>query len=65
MTRQIMRLTAVSPSSVAHIADVEFRGNDISVRTLCGYQPKSLKHWVRTFTTEGFSKCQRCFKEET
>lgn len=63
MTRQLTRLTAASPSSVAHIVDVEFRGNRMKARTKCGYTPKNLKSWVRIWSIDGFSKCQRCFKE--
>jgi hypothetical protein len=59
-----LRMTVLSPSTVMHIADAEFLGNDVKVRTHCGFVPQNLKAWTRVYEAlPDAVKCSKCFKE--
>jgi hypothetical protein len=64
-TKQITRFTVTSPSTVLHIVEAVFRGNDVTFRTHCGVIPQSLTRWERVYEANNHSKCRRCFPDAT
>jgi hypothetical protein len=61
VANQSVRMTVLSPSTVMHIADVRFRGNEVNVRTRCGIVPRRMKYWTRVYDAMTGSRCKRCF----
>ena len=62
-TKQLVRFTVMSPSTVLHIVQAEFRGNNVTFRTNCGIIPQTLKKWERVYEANDHAKCRRCFPD--